>query len=95
VSDEISEKDFAISVHIAKKGQIDGIVDRLQTIGSYVVESVVFEDYDAREMQLLQFAKGNDGILRIHDARFQIHGGEQGTQLNLFARIDRSKDHET
>jgi hypothetical protein len=76
--DQLFEEATGVAVKISKEGQVGRItLPRQSVCGRNVVESLIFQDYKAREMQVFKPAEGDDSVIRIGPSRRLIHGRQQ------------------
>ena len=59
-----------------------------------IAQRLVVQNHEAREVEILESAEGNDRIIRPRHARTVVHRAEQRSQLADARLDDRRDDHE-
>ena len=76
--DQLLTKGIGIAVKISQKRQIGWLVPRRQAIRrGDVVQSLIFQNYEAGEVQAFKPAERNSVVIRIRLPRRAVHRSEQ------------------
>ena len=82
------------AVAVPHECQGQRMAGRSHPVGGDVTHGRVVEHDEAGEVQPLEPAERDEAVLRIDHARPAVHGGEQGPQVALAARLERRHHRE-
>ncbi len=91
---QLPQEGIGAPIHVAEQRQIVGIRGRRDSIRGYVAEGVIAQNANPREMQPLEGAKGDQGVLRIGMSGLGVHPLEERGQFVVGFRAYRHHHEE-
>ena len=90
----VGEKFVGGPIAIAQERKQDGKVRNRGSILLEIAQRLVVQNHEARVMEILEFAEGDDRVVPPRHAWAVVHGAEQSSQPVHALLDDRRDDHE-